>query len=253
MNDKNETVADLTAISETDLRIYRAQGSRLKSIGAHAIVADHRRKAKWYAPRLKCFLPSRKDAFIVDVPCGEGNILFYLKQLGYRRVTGYEIDPDRVKLANELQLDAIQANALEIVRTLHSVDTFFCIDFIEHISKDAAISFLLQVGRSLSPQGRLILRTPVTDSPRETLHLHNDFTHKWAVNSEVWHTIATATGFRLIATVDERPVADTLVHACMRGAFEVTKLFYTAKCRMMSLPVPGAWTPSAWFIMEKLA
>lgn len=253
MGNDNETRLSQTGISEADLRIYRAQGSRLSSIGADAILADHKRKAKWYAPRLDRFLPTNKDATIVDVPCGEGNILFYLQKSGYSRVTGYEIDASRVKLAHELQLCAIQANALEIVQTLRDIDIFFCVDFIEHISKDAAIEFLLQACRSLAPRGRLILRTPVTDSPRETIHLNNDFTHKWAVNSEVWKTIATATGFRLIATIDERPVVDTAFHACMRGAFEVAKLLYTAKCRVLSLPTPGAWTPSAWFIMEKLA
>jgi 2-polyprenyl-3-methyl-5-hydroxy-6-metoxy-1,4-benzoquinol methylase len=240
-----------TSISEADLRIYRAQGCRLSAIGTKAILADHQRKAKWYATRLQRFLPSNKDAFIVDVPCGEGNILYYLQQQGYGRVTGYEIDADRVRLAHEMHLNAIQANALEIVHSLRNVDVFFCIDFIEHISKDVAIDFLLHVNEALSRSGRLILRTPITDSPRETIHLHNDFTHKWGVNSEVWQTLATATGFELVAIIDERPVMDTALHACMRAAFEVGKLIYTAQCSMMNLPVPRAWTPSAWFVMDK--
>jgi 2-polyprenyl-3-methyl-5-hydroxy-6-metoxy-1,4-benzoquinol methylase len=251
MDTTNQPTANPTAVSEADLRIYRAQGSRLASIGADAILADHQRKAKWYAARLARFLPANKDAEIVDIPCGEGNILFYLREAGYLRVTGYEIDADRVDLAKAMQLHAVQGNALEIVQALRNVDVFFCVDFIEHISKDAAIEFLLHVCRSLSSQGRLILRTPVTDSPRETIHLHNDFTHKWGVNSVVWQTLATATGFEVVAIIDERPVMDTPLHACMRAAFEAGKFIYTAQCCMMNLPVPQAWTPSAWFIMDK--
>jgi SAM-dependent methyltransferase len=251
MNTTDERPHDVTSISDADLRIYRAQGSRLTAIGAKEILADHHRKAKWYATRLRGFLPSNKDAVIVDIPCGEGNILFYLQKLGYSRVAGYEIDADRVQLAKQMQLNAIQGNALEIVQALHNVDVFFCVDFIEHISKEAAINFLLHINQALSPCGRLILRTPITDSPRETIHLHNDFTHKWAVNSAVWQTIATATGFTLIAVIDERPAIDTPLHACMRGVFEVAKLIYTAQCRFLSLPTPGAWTPSAWFVMDK--
>jgi len=251
METTNQPTANPTAVSEADLRIYRAQGSRLASIGADAILADHQRKAKWYAARLAHFLPADKYASIVDVPCGEGNILFYLQQVGYQRVTGYEIDADRVELAKAMQLHAVQGNALEIVRALTDVDVLFCVDFIEHISKDAAIEFLVQVCRSLSSRGRLILRTPVTDSPRESIHLHNDFTHKWGVNSEVWRTLASATGFKLVAIIDERPVMDTPLHACMRAAFEAGKFIYTVQCRMMSLPIPQAWTPSAWFVMDK--
>jgi 2-polyprenyl-3-methyl-5-hydroxy-6-metoxy-1,4-benzoquinol methylase len=241
-----------TSISEVDLRVYRAQGSRLSAIGVDAILASHRRKAAWYASRLSRFLPARKDANIVDMPCGEGNILFYLHQSGYQRATGYEIDADRVTLACAMELRAIKANALEAVQSLRNVDVFFCVDFIEHISKDAAIQFLLNVRESLSPGGRLILRTPVTDSPRETIHLHNDFTHKWGVNSEVWYTLAAATGFDLVAVIDERPTLDTLLHACMRAAFEVGKFMYTTQCRLLNLPVPKAWTPSAWFIMDRI-
>lgn len=251
MDTTDKPLNDITSISDADLRIYRAQGSRLAAIGVAEILADHKRKAKWYATRLRRFLPSTKDAVIVDIPCGEGNILFFLQELGYSRVTGYEIDADRVQLAKQMQFNAIQANALEVVETLRNVEVFFCVDFIEHISKEAAIEFLLRLNRALSPCGRLILRTPITDSPRETIHLHNDFTHKWAVNSAVWQTIATATGYTLIAVIDERPAVDTPLHACMRGVFEVAKIIYTAQCHFLNLPTPRSWTPSAWFVMDK--
>jgi SAM-dependent methyltransferase len=239
-------------VSKADLLMYEAQGNRIGGLGVEHYKKLHENSSQWYASRFASFLPANKsEPKCVDVPCGEGNILYFLKKLGFTHVKGWDIDANRVKIAKSLGLQADIGDAWDCLEELSDIDVFFTVDFVEHLEKEEAVEFLIELSKTLKEGGILLIRTPITDSIFGGLHLYNDFTHKWAVNSNVWKTIATATGYKFVEIVDERPVVDSPKHFLTRVIFDCFRFIVTMVCKLFLLPVPQVWSPSVWIILQK--
>ena len=238
-------------LEEIESKIYQWQGKQIQGRGVAEAEAHHKKSRVWSADRLTAFLPKDKSAKIIDVPCGDGTILYFLKESGYTNVTGWDIAEGRVAIAQQMGLNAKITDAFEALPKEKDCSIIFSIDFLEHIDKTAAVEFLQTCNDALIDGGLLIVRTPVTDSFLGSLHLYNDFTHRWATNSGVWRAIAGATGFQLKICFDERPIPSNLKRTVARILFECARFPLTLLYRMLGQGVPRVWSPSVWFILEK--
>ncbi len=75
---------------------------------------------KWgraYDSYLKEWLPSQKNANIIDIACGSGRLLHFFKQRGYSKLTGVDISPEQVALGKQVIQDIYQSNALDFLHT----------------------------------------------------------------------------------------------------------------------------------------
>ncbi|MCC5790911.1 MAG: class I SAM-dependent methyltransferase [Opitutales bacterium] len=236
---------------EADLLIYQYQGKRILNQSPEQLLAAHQKKVAFYTQRLERFLPKDKDARIVDIPCGDGNILYFLKALGYHHACGYDLDESRVQAAKDLGLNASVRDAFKAVQEVADCDVIFSIDFFEHIDKAAAFDLLQLMHKALKPGGKIILRTPVTDSIFGGIHLHNDFTHRWAVNSQVWEAIAGANGFTLKAIIDERPVPVGVKGFVRYWVFRLGTALIKLTLKPIQQTNYKVWSPSVWFVLQK--
>lgn len=239
-------------LEKAERRIYEWQGRQFQGRGAEDSLAKHRRSARWYAERLRKYLPSDKSARILDLPCGDGNILYFLKEEGFNNAEGWDIAEGRVVIATSLGLNASVRDAFEALPKEKNLSVIFSIDFLDHIDKAEAINFLESCNDALVPGGTLIIRTPVTDSVFGGLHLYNDFTHRWATNTGVWRAIAGITGFKVDAFFDERPIPTNLKRLVGRGLFEAAKFAGSLFYNMLGQSRPEIWSPSAWLILKKV-
>src|SRR5580698_6645647 len=116
------------------------------------------RLSPWYAKFLEGWLPANKGCRILDLPCGAGNLLFALKELGYTNVRGVDIDPGQVRLAREIGLPADEGDVFEALarEAEGSVARIFALDFLEHIPVERAVEFCRACHRALMPGGKLI-------------------------------------------------------------------------------------------------
>jgi 2-polyprenyl-3-methyl-5-hydroxy-6-metoxy-1,4-benzoquinol methylase len=104
-------------LNQVEAEIYAYQGGLVRGRGPEETERLHRRKLKWYCDRFQSLLPSDKSAKILDVPCGEGNILYFLKELGYSDVHGFDLDECRVEVAQQIGSNAQVKDAF-VTRTL---------------------------------------------------------------------------------------------------------------------------------------
>jgi len=94
----------------------------------------------WYA--LHRYLPRDKSAVCLDLPCGYGNFLYFLKKHGYRNCRGYDLDPRQVGLATSLGCQAAEGNVFDVLANLAVTPSLIAsIDFIEHLDKSTALRF----------------------------------------------------------------------------------------------------------------
>lgn len=160
-----------------------------------------------YDTFLKGWLPERKDAPILDLGCGWGRLLYFLKIRGYRNIQGVDINPEQVKLARQVIDNVTEADAIEYLSNCpHSFDLIIGLDIIEHFKKDEVLHFLEGCYRALCPKGRLILQTPNAESPWGMKVRYGDFTHELAFDPHSLKKLLELCGFVKIEPREPRPV-----------------------------------------------
>jgi SAM-dependent methyltransferase len=102
-----------------------------------------------------------REAFILELGCGAGQLLAFLRRAGFTNARGVDLSPEQVAIAQREGLNAQVLDARHALRVAErELDAVIAIDFLEHFSVDEIFELLEKVMVSLCPGGRLILRTP---------------------------------------------------------------------------------------------
>lgn len=145
-------------------------------------------------------MPNEKDAYILDIGCGEGAFLLWLKRCGYKNLFGFDLSESAVKLAHSFGLDfVIVCDALKIKEFLHGIyfDLIVAIDLIEHIPKDKVDIFLEGIYHKLKVGGKVLIQTPNLGSIIGVFMRYNDFTHEFGLTEKSVIDILIKAGFKL--------------------------------------------------------
>jgi cyclopropane fatty-acyl-phospholipid synthase-like methyltransferase len=210
------------------------------------------RAARWYGRRLRKHLPQDRSIACLDVPCGSGNFLYFLRRRGYVNVVGYDSAPGQIERARSLGLTAIRREALEALDdATQAYGLISSLDFIEHLSRDEALTFLRLCHDRLAPGGVLVVRTPSADGPFGAHDAFNDLTHQWALTSGVLETVLEMSGFVRVSILDERPQAHSLVSGLRAAVFTPARLVASAAVVALGLTPPRVWSRSMWGVGYK--
>lgn len=111
----------------------------------------------------------KKDAYILDIGCGNGNISLALGALGYN-VLG--VDIDMVSIANATALNKFENVRFEVsdANTFSINDNFdviICSEVLEHLEQPWEL--VKSIYRILKPGGLLVATVPNGQGPREVL------------------------------------------------------------------------------------
>jgi SAM-dependent methyltransferase len=187
------------------LKYYEYQAIARGVRGREDVARIARQNAYIYERLLPPWLGGNLGARMVDLACGHGSFLFWLKERGYTHASGVDSSPQQIALAREAGLAAEEFDVMLWLRKQPSgsQEILFALDFIEHISKDDLMVFLGESARVLRPGGRLILRYPNGDSPLVGLNLFNDITHVWTYTTNCLNSLARMHGFQSTAFADE--------------------------------------------------
>jgi SAM-dependent methyltransferase len=131
---------------------------------------------EWY---LRRWLPTARDARILDVGCGSGRFLHFLKRRGYTRLTGVDLSQSQVQLARQTGIPVFCEDAIRYLQCQPSAfELIIGLDIVEHFRKDEVIDFLRAIRGALVPGGYVILQTPNAESPFFGRLRYGDFTHE---------------------------------------------------------------------------
>ena len=151
------------------------------------------------------WLPTDRSAPVVEIACGHGSFLYWLKERQYTKVSGVDSSQEQVEFARQVGFPVHEMNANKWLASQQpqGQQSIVAIDFIEHIPKDDFMDFLAGAARVLTSGGRLILRYPNGDSPLVGRNLFNDITHFWTYTTNCLETLGRMHGFRHFDFVDE--------------------------------------------------
>ncbi len=232
---------------------YDHQAEQDADLTASALQQSFARASRYYRALLGPHLPSpTASPRILDVACGRGNNLFFLREMGFRDVVGVDTNPKRIALAKELGLDAREADAFGwLAENEDSYDVITALDFLEHLPKEASLEFLTLCGKSLRPGGQLIVRTACADGPFGAASRYNDFTHHQAFTSGLLRELLKMKGFQRVTILGETPQPYNLLNALRRAVFAVAKPVATVALASLGLGTPAVWSRDMWGIGYK--
>lgn len=200
----------------------------------HAGLKSRSSEAALFAHDILPNLPADRDAQIVDLGCGQGEVVHQLLEHGYANACGVDASPEQVQLAHRRGITPILCG--DILAFLGSkMDAFAFViatDVLEHMSKPEAIEALHRMHGALAPGGVLLIRTPNGASPLGATYFYADYTHETLFSPRAFRQVALAVGFEDVQTVPCPPVVHGLksitravlwpgVNAVIKGALMV--------------------------------
>lgn len=163
--------------------------------------------AKAYRLNYHGILPIGKLASIVDIGCGMGHFLHFLKDENYVNASGVDIGGQQVEYCSN--------NGLKNVKKIENVfnflkdnpeqfDAVVINDVLEHFNKEEAFLLLESIRGALKPAGRIILKTPNMSNLFASSSVHIDFTHEIGFSEISIVQALSASGFRNAKCLQER-------------------------------------------------
>jgi 2-polyprenyl-3-methyl-5-hydroxy-6-metoxy-1,4-benzoquinol methylase len=148
---------------------------------------------------------------ILDIGCGAGDMMEFLRRLGFSRVEGIDRSNEQVQVATRRGLPATSADAM-VYLTEHSedYDAIVAIDVLEHFSKEELVDLVSLVHGALSDGGVFIIQTVNGSGLFPGGNAYGDFTHMTILAPESLEQLLTVGGFRDFTFTESGPVPKDL-------------------------------------------
>lgn len=156
-----------------------------------------------YRRDIRDHLIRRPGARVLDIGCGQGELVRLLREDGYD-ASGVDVSAEQVALAHDAGVPTVVlGDFIDVLNTeASSLDAVVATDLLEHLTKDEVLRVFDSVRRALRPGGVFIARTPNAISPFSGNLQYSDFTHESVFTPRSVTQIANATGY---STVVVRP------------------------------------------------
>jgi SAM-dependent methyltransferase len=163
---------------------YRAQ--IMKSYGEVIVDAtrtiapeDYARSARRFRRVYTMLSSIPRTARVLDVGCGDGQFLHFLKTLGFTQLRGFDTSENQLEKCRKYATrDVENGDAFDwLARHPAAFDLVVCNHLIEHIPDAQLLDFVGLLVGAVAPGGALLITTPNGWSPWAGFLLFTDLTH----------------------------------------------------------------------------
>jgi len=137
--------------------------------------------ARHYRAVFSPLLPAARDARIVEVGCGLGHFLHFLKSEGYANHWGIDIGREQIDFCRENvtpQVSLVPNTAAFLDERRGQYDAIVFLDVLEHLEDDLLLVILKAAKEALVPGGRVIVSVPNAACVTALMTRYGDLTHR---------------------------------------------------------------------------
>lgn len=196
------------------------------------------------APHLRRFIsrhvPPDRDARIMDLGCGDGIFLHFLRRSGYLHTSGCDVSPEQVARAHRLGLtDVRQSTTDAFLESADngSADVILLMDVLEHLTREELFHTLDGVFRVLRRGGLCLAHVPNAEGLYGMRIRYGDFTHEQAFTARSATQILRTIGFTDVRCHEDRPVVHGVRSLIRRVIWDVGSFPH----RMLLAAETGEW------------
>jgi SAM-dependent methyltransferase len=186
-------------------------------------------------------LPPDRTCAIVDLGCGSGAFVHFLREAGYEHVVGVDASPEQIDAARAMGIPGVvlrDSSDWLLEQPDASCDVVISFDTIEHMGKAELLACADEVRRVLAPGGRWIVHTANAQGMFGAKVRWSDVTHEQAFTRESLTQIFSVAGFADASFHEDRPIVHGVKSAIRRflyGLFRfVVRLYWIAETGEMA-------------------
>lgn len=189
---------------------------------------------QYFAPRapyvryaIRRFLPAERSVEIMDLGCGPGAYVYFLRKMGFESVHGIDISAEQVKLAQQFDIEGIRQEDIRAYLTSEvsaSKDVVLLIDILEHFDRAGLLEVLDGVCKIMRPGGRCVAHVPNAEGLYGMHVRYGDLTHEMAFTPSSVRQIFRATGFCDIRCFEDKPIVHGIPSFARRVIWSVGTL-----------------------------
>lgn len=146
-----------------------------------------------------------RDAAILELGCGGGELLSFLTSAGFTNAQGVDISPEQVALARQRGVSVEQGDVFEVLkqRTWAAV---IAVDVLEHFTRDELVRLAPLLYEALEPGGRALIQTANGAGlfPRQVIY--GDLTHLTIFTPDSLMQLLRPAGFVHFAFFETGPI-----------------------------------------------
>jgi 2-polyprenyl-3-methyl-5-hydroxy-6-metoxy-1,4-benzoquinol methylase len=168
---------------------------------------------------IACHIPADRSIRILDLGCGAGGTLYWLKRAGYSNISGVDFSPEMVDAASGAGVSEARLGDLhtELSATANdSVDVVLVMDVLEHLERRILFEVCDEIFRILKPGGRIVTHVPNAEGIFGSRVRYGDLTHELAFTSSSMRQLLQTIGFREVKCYEDRPIPHG-VKSCIRA------------------------------------
>ena len=231
---------------------YSSQASWHGHSSVEVILRKHAIRAPYYRALTAGWLPADMGASMADLACGAGQYIYFLRQMGYSRISGTDIDAEQVKLAQQAGLPCVNTRIQDFLQQPgEPFDGISMLDILEHFTLEELFEVMTLVSGKLKKGGRLIFSVPNAESPYGFYVRHNDITHELSFTALSLAEMLRCHGLKILEIRDPFPTAIDIPRKIYRGMAIVFRKLEALRIRMLGMVPPQYWCPVIWVVAEK--
>jgi 2-polyprenyl-3-methyl-5-hydroxy-6-metoxy-1,4-benzoquinol methylase len=212
----------------------------------------HENRIKYYRWYTKDWLPESRSTPVLDIGCGSGQFLYFLRDQGYTGGAGIDVDLAQIEIGQALGLKTTFTDALDFLNgTDETYGLITMLDILEHFTMQELFTLLEAVSARLAPGGKIIASVPNGDSPQATCAVYADITHEIAFTPTSLGELFFCHGLRVTAFRDPWPAPVSPLHAIYRKASQAMRGLEAIRLRSLGLGAPKYWSSVIWVQAEK--
>lgn len=148
-----------------------------------------------------------KDAAILDLGCGAGHFLEYLRSRDFTGGSGVDLSREQLEIARGLGLQVEEASLFDALADARRVpyDLISAFDVFEHLTRDEIFRALDLARLRLRDGGRLFLQVPNGDTPFAGSVFWGDATHETNFTATSLRHLLESAGFANVQFQESYP------------------------------------------------
>lgn len=218
-------------------------------------VVDYERMAASYGRLVGQHLHVLPEWRCLDLACGYGNFLAYLRARGITDFSGIDLTEAAIaRAAKEFgQERVVCVDAFNFLEShKQEFDLISALDFVEHLQPDELFRLLAGVRDGLSKEGLFLVRTPNASAPFGMAARYNDITHELCFTAGALGDVMQRAGFEVIEVWEDIGYPRNLLQLAHYAAWQCLRLGYRlADAIETGVWGPGIMTRNFWMLLRK--
>lgn len=210
--------------SDWKAHLYRTYVSSGQARDSNTSAEEHFRAPQAHLMSIvRRHFPLDRTTPIVDIGCGHGALLYFLRQAGYENLRGVDTSKEQAALAQRLGIAGVECgDAMAFLRAQPdgSLGVVCLFDVLEHLTRAEAFALANEVSRVLRPDGRCIAHVPNAEGLFGMRIRYGDLTHEQAFTKKSVEQMFRSLGFHGIDCFEDKPITHGLKSLARRVIWE---------------------------------